>query len=157
MLELWVDWVMDQMKGRKQLHLHFTWGELWVQDLVLVGLLDSLLHSQQLETTYSQTLEAKIINLVGSKSKILKFYTRPITFSLILCVSALSRLLSSLAWWILLVYIFLTLLWLYCFKFKLLLGLNVLCVWLIAISSRLQCPKYLVTLLSCKIYGCCWR
>lgn len=99
---------MDQMKGRKQLPLHFTWGELWVQDLVLVGLLDSLLHSQQLVTTYSQTLEAKIINLVGSKSKILKFYTRPITFSLILCVSALSRLLSSLAWWILLVYIYIS-------------------------------------------------
>ena len=79
--------MLNKMKGRKALHLHFTWGELWVQDLVLewVGL-DSLLHSQQLETTFSQALATNNINLVGSKSKILRFYTLPITFSLILYV-----------------------------------------------------------------------
>lgn len=71
---------MGQMKERKALQLHFTWVEPWVQDLALVCTV-ALLHSQQLETTCFQTLAAKTINLVGSKSKINKLYT-PFTHSL---------------------------------------------------------------------------
>ena len=69
MLALWVDWVMDQMKGRRVPQLHFIWGEQWVQDRVLVDL-DSHLHRQWVGTTCSQALVANNTNLVASRSDV---------------------------------------------------------------------------------------
>lgn len=133
MLELWVDWVMDQMKGRKAFRLHFTWVELWVQDLVLVDQ-DSLHHSQELEMTYSQALvAANNINLVGSKSKILRFYTQLSHFhSFFVCRHYLDCWASRHCGFC--SYIFLTLLWFYI----ILTATSYYCVSMLFASDRLQ-------------------
>ena len=60
---------MYQMKGRRDLQLHFTWGEPWVQGRVLVdpGLLHRLEPAQMI---CSQALAANNISLVGLKNNL---------------------------------------------------------------------------------------
>lgn len=58
---------MDQMKGKRGPQLHFTWGEQWGRDQVLVNL-GSHLHRQWVITTYSQALVANNTNMVASRS-----------------------------------------------------------------------------------------
>jgi hypothetical protein len=70
---------MDQMKKRKDPLLHTTWGQQWVQDLVLVDPGSHLL-SQCLATTSSQTLAAKNTNMVASRSKFFLLISALCTF-----------------------------------------------------------------------------